>query len=95
MDAETVVEVYVRDRASKWSPVHPSLAGFARVALKAGEKCDITVKLNPNAFTVVNAAGERIRDGKVFDIYAGLSQPDARSVELMGQAPLHAEMTVE
>ena len=95
MDAETVVEVYVRDRASKWSPVHPSLAGFTRVALKAGEKRDVTVKLNPNAFTVVNAAGERIRDGKVFDMYAGLSQPDARSVELMGQAPLHAEMTVE
>ena len=75
-------------RASEPGGLHPC-------GTEAGEKSEVTVKLNPNAFTVVNAAGERIRDGKVFDIYAGLSQPDARSVELMGQAPLHAEMTVE
>ena len=39
--------------------------------------------------------GERIRDGKTFDVYAGLSQPDDRSVELMGQAPLHTMLEVK
>lgn len=95
IDAETVVEVYVKDTESKWAALHPSLAGFARVALKAGETKQVAVKLNPLAFTVVNNEGERIRDGKTFDVYAGLSQPDARSVELTGMKPLHTVLTVE
>ncbi len=89
MAAETVVQVYVKDKASRWATPNPRLAGFARVALDAGECKTVHVKLDALAFTVVNDAGERINDGKSFDIYAGLSQPDARSVELMGQAPLH------
>lgn len=87
--AENVVQVYVKDRTSQWATPNPRLAGFARVALAAGESKTVTVKLDALAFTVVNDAGERITDGKSFDLYAGLSQPDARSVELMGQAPLH------
>lgn len=87
--AENVVQVYVEDKTSKWATPNPRLAGFARVALAVGESKTVQVKLDALAFTVVNDAGERISDGKCFDIYAGLSQPDARSVELMGQAPLH------
>lgn len=87
--AENVVQVYVKDKTSRWATPNPRLAGFARVALAAGESKTVTVKLDALAFTVVNDQGERITDGKSFDVYAGLSQPDARSVELMGQAPLH------
>ena len=95
VDAETVVQVYVKDQTSKWEVVNTKLAGFVRVALKAGESKEVAVKLDPLAFTVVNDEGERIRDGKTFDVYAGLSQPDARSVELMGQAPLHTVLEVK
>ncbi|MBR2719576.1 MAG: glycoside hydrolase family 3 C-terminal domain-containing protein [Clostridia bacterium] len=95
VDAETVVQVYVKDQTSKWEVVNTKLAGFARVALKAGESKEVAVKLDPLAFTVVTDEGERIRDGKTFDVYAGLSQPDARSVELMGQAPLHAVLEIK
>ena len=59
-------------------------------ALKAGECRDVTVTLDESAFTVVNDAGERISGGDAFDLYVGLSQPDDRSAELMGMAPLHA-----
>ena len=95
VDAETVVQVYVKDQTSKWEVVNTKLAGFVRVALKAGESKEVAVKLDPLAFTVVNDQGERIRDGKTFDVYAGLSQPDARSVELMGQAPLHTVLEIK
>ena len=95
VDAETVVQVYVKDQTSKWEVVNTKLAGFVRVALKAGDSKEVAVKLDPLAFTVVNDAGERIRDGKTFDVYAGLSQPDERSVELMGQAPLHTVLEVK
>ena len=95
VDAETVVQVYVKDQTSKWEVVNTKLAGFARVALKGGESKEVAVKLDPLAFTVVTDEGERIRDGKTFDVYAGLSQPDERSVELMGQAPLHTVLEVK
>ncbi len=89
MDGETVVQVYVRDTQSAFETPHPHLAGFARVALRAGEEKQLAVRLDQHAFTVVNDAGERVADGKVFELYCGLSQPDARSVELTGMKPLH------
>ncbi|MBQ2954755.1 MAG: glycoside hydrolase family 3 C-terminal domain-containing protein [Clostridia bacterium] len=95
MDGETVVQVYVRDTQSQYETPNPHLAGFARVALASGEAKQIAIKLDKNAFTVVNDEGERIADGKSFDVYVGLSQPDALSCELMGQAPLHTVVTFE
>ena len=94
-DGETVVQVYVKDTQSRYEVANTHLAGFARVALAAGEEKQIAVKLDKNAFTVVNDEGERIADGKVYDVYCGLSQPDALSVELMGQAPLKTTVTFE
>lgn len=92
-DGETVVQVYVRDTQSRYETPNAHLAGFMRVALAAGEEKQIAVKLDRNAFTVVNDAGERIADGKVYDVYCGLSQPDATSCELMGQSPVKMTVT--
>ena len=89
MDAETVVQVYVRSKESQWAEPNPHLSGFARVALKAGEKARVRVKLDPRAFTVVTGAGERVTPGGAYDVYVGLYQPDERSAELTGQRPQH------
>ena len=95
LDGETVVQVYVRDTQSQWETPNAHLAGFARVAVVAGEEKQIAVKLDKNAFTVVNDQGERIADGKVFDVYCGLSQPDALSCELTGQTPVKMTVSFE
>lgn len=92
MDGDTVVQVYVKDTESQWETLHPHLAGFARVSLKAGESRQVAVALDKNAFTVVNDAGERVADGKTFDVYCGLYQPDDRSKELTGMES--AKMTI-
>ncbi len=86
---ETVVQVYVKSFESTDAPLHPVLAGFARTKeLAPGESCQVEISLDKNAFTVVNDAGERLSVGGAWELYAGFSQPDARSVELMGQKPL-------
>ena len=95
MDGETVVQVYVRDTQSKFETPNAHLAGFARVSVAAGAEKQIAVKLDKKAFTVVNDEGERIADGKVYDVFVGLSQPDALSCELMGQAPVKATVSFE
>ena len=92
MDAETVVQVYVRAADNPDAPLHPALAAFRRVAIGAGEAKDVTLTVDPNAWTVVNAAGERIPAGPVFDLYAGLHQPDARSEALTGTKCLYARV---
>ena len=92
MAAETVVELYVKPLESKDAAPHPSLAGFGRVALQPGEAKRVTVPFAPTAFTVVNDEGERVSGGKKYRVFAGFSQPDARSEELTGMKPLAMEI---
>ena len=94
MDAETVAQVYVKPENCADAPVHPVLAGFARAAVPAGEAVEITCRLNPDAFTVVNDAGERVAPGGAWDLWAGLHQPDALSERLSGNACLHTRLTL-
>ena len=43
------------------------------------------IPIEPSAFTVVNAAGERIPGSGAWTLYAGLGQPDARTARLTGK----------
>ena len=95
MDAEAVVEVYVKALDSADAAPHPALAGFKRAALKAGEAKTVSIAYDKTAFTVVNDAGERVPGGRRFAVYAGFSQPDARSVELTGVSPLETEIVLK
>ena len=91
---EEVVQLYIKNADSKYAVNNPILCGFKRVSVKAGEIADITMQIDGRAFTVVNDAGERILDGKHFEVYAGTSQPDARSIELTGIAPIKLELNI-
>ena len=90
-----MAQVYVKPVENADAPVHPVLAGFARAALKAGETKEIQIRLNPEAFTVVNDAGERVAPGGEWDLWAGLHQPDALSEKLTGTACLHQRLRVK
>lgn len=91
-DGEMVVQCYVQPKDSPWAPPHPSLAGFKRVAVKAGEAVEVTVPLGEHAFTVVNDDGERVDGGAAYDLYVGQSQPDERSAALLGVRPMKLEI---
>ncbi|MDD6810390.1 MAG: glycoside hydrolase family 3 C-terminal domain-containing protein [Lachnospiraceae bacterium] len=93
-DTGDVVQLYIKNTDSPYAIKNPALCGFRRVYLKAGEKKELTMQIESRAFTVVNDAGERIRDGGHFEIYAGTSQPDLRSVELTGMQPIKMEGNV-
>ena len=83
---ETVAQVYVRCDSSL-APLHPRLCGFRRLRLEAGEAKEITVKLDPLTWTVVDEDGER-REATGGTLYAGLYQPDELSVRLTGLKPI-------
>ncbi len=87
MDAEEVAQVYVKNHHPE-APPNPVLCAFARVSLKAGESRRVRLTLSERAFTVVDRQGETLPHPGNKTLYVGGSQPDTRSVELAGQAPL-------
>lgn len=91
-DIEEVLQVYVKKADSVYDTLHPSLCAFARVGLKRGETKEVQVEIPEMAFTVVDNDGRRFVDGTHFRFYVGFSQPDERSVELMGARPLEVAL---
>jgi len=87
-DTGDVVQVYVRCQDSRYAPPNPSLCGFKRVFLKAGESCTVNIPLADGVFHVVDENGQSILDGTRFSFYIGTSQPDEKSAELTGAAPV-------
>ena len=85
-DTGDVIQLYIRDNASPDAPVNPVLCGFQRVFLKQGQELEVEIPIDPNAFTVVNARGERIDGSGSWTLYAGFGQPDSRTEELTGKA---------
>ena len=80
-----VVQLYMKDEASPDAPPNPILCGFRRVELGVGETKTVDIPIEPSAFTVVNAAGERIPGSGDWTLYAGLGQPDPRTARLTGK----------
>ena len=79
-----VVQVYVR--APGGTP-NAQLKQIQRVSLTAGQAQEITMKLPSEAFAWIAEDGApRLTPGH-YTIYAGLSQPDERSAELLQQRP--------
>ncbi|MCM1121109.1 MAG: glycoside hydrolase family 3 C-terminal domain-containing protein [Eubacterium sp.] len=91
-DTDDVVQVSIKNVDSKYATPNPALCAFRRVHMKAGEMIETELIVSGKAFSVVDHDGARIADGTHFEVYAGFSQPDARSVELMGVSPFKMEL---
>jgi beta-xylosidase xyl3A len=79
-----VVQVYVKND-SKYAALNPTLVEFEKIAISSGERAIIELKINEDAFKVVDNEGQLITDGKSSKIYIGLSAPDDLSERLTGK----------
>jgi len=91
-DVCEVLQVYVKKSDSEFDTLNPSLVGFARVVVPAGNTVTTAVQISRRAFLVVDDNGQLIDAGKNYTFYVGFSQPDEKSVELMGVAPIEIEV---
>ncbi len=85
MDGAETVQVYVkvcRDDAPNWQ-----LKALKKVSLKAGEKKQIVLTLKEEDLGLYNEQGVKILYAGDYEIYVGMSQPDARSIALTGKTP--------
>ncbi|HEX2925399.1 MAG TPA: glycoside hydrolase family 3 C-terminal domain-containing protein [Ruminiclostridium sp.] len=93
--SKEAVQLYLKDvetsvEAPKWQ-----LKGLKKVDLKPGEQKEVSFELLPEDMMLVNYEGESILESGRFEVYAGGSQPDARSVSLTGSTVLKATFEVE
>ncbi|MDE1548822.1 glycoside hydrolase family 3 C-terminal domain-containing protein [Jeotgalibaca caeni] len=91
---EEVVQFYIQDNESKWAPRNPRLALFKRIKVQPGEEKLLELTIDWNRLLVVDEDGKEKLDSSSFTLYAGLSQPDARSVHLKGSEPLTASLMI-
>ena len=91
---EEVVQLYIKDLESPLAVRNHSLCGFKRVSLEPGEKKKLSFTVKNRAMAVVDEAGERHIDSKSFKIFAGISQPDSRSLTLTGKKPEEINVTL-
>ena len=81
---DDVIQLYIKDEDSAFAVRNYSLCAFGRVNLAADEEKEVTLKIEKREFTSVDEDGNRDIFAKNFTIFAGFSQPDARSEELTG-----------
>jgi len=90
--SDEVVELYVKDLEATVSVPHHELRGFQRVTLAPGESRSVSFTLGVRDFSLIDEAGRRVLEPGRFRLSLGGSQPDPRSVALMGTAPLETEV---
>lgn len=94
-DIEEVIQCYIKNLESKYAVKNHSLVAFKRVSLKVGETKKVTLKIDKKSFEVVDNKGNRLIDSKRYKLYVGISQPDNRSIELLGVKPIEYEITFD
>jgi len=76
-DGDEIVQVYVEDEITSATWVQKELKEFRRIHLKAGETKTVSFELPFEAFSMVNAASERVVEPGGFQVYAGGSSRPA------------------
>ena len=92
-DTDEVVQFYIKDRNSKYAVPNPCLCGFQRIHLGRGESRVVEAMIPNKAMNIVDGEGNRYLDSNHFTVFAGISQPDPRSVTLTGIRPLSVDIS--
>jgi beta-glucosidase len=90
--ADEVVQLYVRDHLATTRVAHHELRGIRRVHLAPGASARVRFELGARDLSLIDDFGKRRLEPGCFTLYAGGSQPDARSRELLGKSPLSIEI---
>jgi len=80
-DGDEVVQLYVIDPLASTVRPRKQLRAFDRVFIKAGETVPVTLKLGPEAFSLVDASGATVIERGDFILEVGASSEDIRLKE--------------
>lgn len=92
--SDEVVQLYVKDLESSVPVPRHELRGVERVHLAPGGSQYVRFQLSAKSLSLIDEAGRRVLEPGIFRVFVGGSQPDPRSVALLGQAPLRADLVL-
>lgn len=95
INTEEVAQIYIKDLDSSLAVPNYSLCAFQRIFLQAGESKTIKLVIPNSAMNIVDMEGKRYIDSHHFKLYAGISQPDLRSIKLTGTNPVELNLTLD
>lgn len=75
MNANEVVQVYVRDLEASCRVPRHKLVGFVNVLVRAGASETVSVALNPDAFALIDDKGKKVWEPGEFEVFVGGGQP--------------------
>ena len=85
------VQVYVKSPLA--GGPNAQLKGLCKVAIEPKNREEAVISLAPEALGVYNKSGKRVLVPGEYEIFVGMSQPDARSCELLGTSPKRFVLT--
>jgi beta-glucosidase len=88
---DEVVQLYLKCLDAPFVVPHHQLRGFARIPLAPGEKRRMAFVLTDRDLSQIDERGLRVFQPGRYRVCVGSCQPDERSVDLMGKAPLSIE----
>ncbi|MGI6200763.1 MAG: glycoside hydrolase family 3 C-terminal domain-containing protein [Christensenellales bacterium] len=91
-EADEVVQAYWEDPAP--SAPHYQLCGFARVHLAPGQSATVALPVEARSMARFDEQGQATIVPGAYTLHVGGSQPDARSCQLTGQAPLRKAVQI-
>jgi beta-glucosidase len=80
---DEVVQVYIRDSVGSVTRPVKELAGFERVTLHPGERKTVTLRIGPDALSLIDRRMRRVVEPGTFDIMVGNSSATTLSTELV------------
>jgi beta-glucosidase len=92
--SDEVVQLYVKDVEASVTVPHHELRAFQRIHLAPGASTRIEFTLTAKSLSLIDESGTRILEPGKFQIFVGGSQPDPRSLALLGQPPLVVDLTL-
>ena len=92
---EEIVQVYLKDLEASVVVPHWQLKGIKPVHLQPGEKKRVSFAMTAEKMSIFDDNGKQMLEPGAFRVFAGGSQPDARSEALTGQKVLSADFIVK
>lgn len=80
MDGEEVVQLYVRNKTTKWIVPIVALKGYKRISLKKGELQRVSFTLSPEDFSVTTGDALQVVEPGTFEISVDGKVPDQKSL---------------
>jgi len=83
-ESEETVQLYLKDVDASVVVPKYELKGIKKINLKPGQEGHIEFELTPRQMALIDNDGNCILEPGVFQVFVGGSQPDDRSIKLMG-----------